>query len=459
MAQFDIVVDKRHAEIKKIVLDEADKDILVFPDTFEGYEIKYIPFKIDNISEATFTKVKLPKYLKDIHTLFRGYKNLEEIEIPEGVRNIWQSFEGCINLKKVTIQEGLKHIYYRAFDGCVNLEHIEFPESLLYIEDSAFNNCINLKNVIIKNNKLYFSKESFTNTPFIQDCEDYICKGGFSLGRNFLRRISKCLCIVNQKTDTYTIDSSIKEINKFAFRNTDIKNIIVEGDIKVLEEGTFASISNLERVQLPDSLKEIGRQVFYKCSSLKKVEIPENVEKIGLGTFNGCVSLEKIVFQGNKINFLPMELFKNCSNLKEVHIPEGVEKVYNSTFDYCTSLERIYIPSTLKKLPKGLEGSLADKSLYPNFMGLVISKDNKDFSVSNNDIIYEDTINKDLQETLLSQITSSENRDFLNKFFYNQKDKTFDEIELTLQDQYHVLADDELKPIIEKIAKELKIEL
>ena len=50
--------------------------------------------------------------------------------------------------------------------------------------------------------------------------------------------------------------------------------------------------SDIEKVIILPSVKEIGFEAFKNAKSLKSVVIPDSVETIGIDAFFGCESLE-----------------------------------------------------------------------------------------------------------------------------------------------------------------------
>ena len=88
----------------------------------------------------------------------------------------------------------------------------------------------------------------------------------------------------------------------------------------------FEEWTLLERIWMPDSVKEIGANAFYGCSHLTQIRWSQNLEKIETGAFCGC------------------------SSLKRICLPEGVTEIGNAAFLKCTHLESIKLPSSLKKI-------------------------------------------------------------------------------------------------------------
>ena len=68
------------------------------------------------------------------------------------------------------------------------------------------------------------------------------------------------------------------------------------------EEHVLAG-NDVEEIVFPHTLKEIGRYIFYGCGNLKKLELSDSLMQIGCGAFTGCHALEKLTVhmrQGKK---------------------------------------------------------------------------------------------------------------------------------------------------------------
>ena len=90
-------------------------------------------------------------------------------------------------------------------------------------------------------------------------------------------------------TDFVIEDGVLKQYN-----GKDTEVIVPEGVTKIGGNwrGGFYSCHWIERVVLPNSLKEIGDNAFNGCSSLKSIDIPDGVMVIGEGAFSYCEKLK-----------------------------------------------------------------------------------------------------------------------------------------------------------------------
>ena len=72
-----------------------------------------------------------------------------------------------------------------------------------------------------------------------------------------------------------------------------IKNIYIPATVESIGTNVFA-FTSIEKLIIPDSVKQIGWHMCTSCPNLKFVKISDNIEKIGSFNFIGCDKLEKI---------------------------------------------------------------------------------------------------------------------------------------------------------------------
>ena len=95
------------------------------------------------------------------------------------------------------------------------------------------------------------------------------------------------------------LPQSVKRIGKQTFRACSLRNIVLPDDIATIEKETFLNCQSLESVTLPKNLQIIEDCAFEGCG-IKSVVIPKGVDSIGVGCFNRCFQLSSIdVEEGN----------------------------------------------------------------------------------------------------------------------------------------------------------------
>ena len=166
------------------------------------------------------------------------------------------------------------------------------------------------------------------------------------------------------------LPDNITEIDEYAFYQLNgssenpFASIIIPEGVTIIKASAFSGCSNLKKVTLPSTLKEIGRDVFYSCAKLETINLSE-VEAIGDQAFENCTSLKTVTLSENLQSLgnecfaasgltnidLPEStmtygygLFNSCKSLVTATLPDNLETITDNMFYRCTSLERIVIP-------------------------------------------------------------------------------------------------------------------
>ena len=108
-----------------------------------------------------------------------------------------------------------------------------------------------------------------------------------------------------------------------------------------LEFGQFSSL------QLPDTLKSIGRNAFSFNYSLQEVSIPASVTYIGVHAFGSCEMLRVVdIPENSKLTCIDDHAFYWCYHLLDIIIPETVTSIGVCAFSSCHNLEAV-IPKSV----------------------------------------------------------------------------------------------------------------
>ena len=161
------------------------------------------------------------------------------------------------------------------------------------------------------------------------------------------------------------------ELSRYAFGYCKLKEIILPNSIKAFGSQAFYNCTNLESVNIPASLQEIGRSVFcycgklkseiilpegiseipdytfYECASLTSVTLPESTSSLGYGCFAGC---SKITSLGELPNLNDFEghCFENCKKLETFRIPSIMTSIPSCAFSGCQALKDIDVSRVVK---------------------------------------------------------------------------------------------------------------
>lgn len=97
---------------------------------------------------------------------------------------------------------------------------------------------------------------------------------------------------------TINFDDAVHAIKDGAFKNNKfIRKITIKGNIQTIGEEAFAN-SNIEEVVFEGNFKglDIGAGAFRNCVRIKAITLPDNVEQIGNNVFEGCYNLTNLAY-------------------------------------------------------------------------------------------------------------------------------------------------------------------
>jgi len=239
--------------------------------------------RCSSLSSVSFPLVKLIAENDDFYGTFSSCSSLSSVSFPSATSIGWCAFYGCISLSSVSFPSATS-IGNHAFSGCSDLSSVSFP-SATSIGVSAFKSCSSLLSVSL---------------PLVTS------------------------------------------IGSIAFYDCiRLKEIIVGGNISVIEESTFANCYRLETVFLANSITNIEEEAFASCASLENIQLPSNLVELGMSVFKDCTSLQEVTIPYGVVS-IPDGSFYDCYSLTTVIMPENLEDIGVWAFRDCRSLENIY---------------------------------------------------------------------------------------------------------------------
>ena len=139
----------------------------------------------------------------------------------------------------------------------------------------------------------------------------------------------------NGKNTVIRVPSTVRKIGGYCFPPSDYAR--------------SGFISSIEKIYLPNSVKELDSGAFACLTSLNYVEMPSSIEVIGSSAFKENYSLEEITIP-SKVSVIQMHTFDHCLNLKKVNLPEGLQEIESDAFKACVKLTSIRLPRSLKRV-------------------------------------------------------------------------------------------------------------
>ena len=122
-------------------------------------------------------------------------------------------------------------------------------------------------------------------------------------------------------------------------------------------------------ITFKDGCTKIAHKALLGNTDVEKVNIPASVKAIGGAAFAGCTNLSQVNFAANaQIEDLDWRAFYDCTALTSIRIPDSVTRIGNDTFSGCTSMATIDISkeSKLTQIEYGAFGYYPCKGLDIN---------------------------------------------------------------------------------------------
>lgn len=150
------------------------------------------------------------------------------------------------------------------------------------------------------------------------------------------------------------LPDTLLSLPAYVFAYCTSSSIKLPSNLKYLPSNAFYCCTNLETVELPDSLEKICTiGLFRECSSLTSVELPKDVSYV-LSTdylFSGCSSLQSVTIPGTcGGGVLGEHTFADCDVLSEIILEDGITTILSRSFYNLPALEEIVFPDSVTEI-------------------------------------------------------------------------------------------------------------
>ena len=316
--------------------------------------------------------IVLPERLKRIgNGALSGCSQLEEVIMPNGVRSLGSSaFSGCYRLEYITLTEGIESIGDECFSGCEKLHNVTIPRSVTEIGDRAFKGT-GLQRVALPYGLLTLGSAAFESTPLIE----LDIPASTQITDNYLGYMSKLQDITVENGSRYytceegvlydntgrvlllypagrtgacMVPDGVEGIASRAFMGSQVEDIDIPESVTAIGESAFEKCSHLQRIDLP-GVTTLGKAAFKYCGALTAFNLSRDIAVIPQECFEECKQLTKVNLPSS-VNTIAMRAFKNCPNITSVEFPIGLTEIGKEAFEGNKALTAIDLPSALKSI-------------------------------------------------------------------------------------------------------------
>ena len=242
---------------------------------------------------------------------FSHMNSIVDVIIEDGVTNIGNtSFYESASIRSIAIPNSVTSIGQFAFSRS-SLESLDIPAAVTTIGDNAISFLHNLTYINVAEGNTAFSS---------------IDGVLFDASQEMLY-----LYPPNREGASYTIPNSVKTLRNQSFQHS--RNLttvtIPEGVTNAaFDQNTFAFMSALTSVTLPNSMTFVNTTMFGGSGALKSITLGTGVTLVNRGALQNCTALESITFLGTT----PPET------------PQGALWSFMSTNDMDSSAIKLYAP-------------------------------------------------------------------------------------------------------------------
>lgn len=149
------------------------------------------------------------------------------------------------------------------------------------------------------------------------------------------------------KLEQINIPKSLKKLGRSCFSNCHYLNtdpLVIPEGVTTIPIQCFINCQCFKKLVLPSTLKVIKGSAFYN-TRVAEVNFPKGLESIEIAAFAGSDIIEAIL--PNTVQKLKESIFSMCPALKEIRIPEGVDTIPFCFASWCPLLETVNIPKSV----------------------------------------------------------------------------------------------------------------
>ena len=403
-------------------------------------------------NNTTITQVNIPDSVKQIEAYaFWGCDNLEQVSLGKGLYEVGDfAFTNCPRLKAVSFPENISRIGIMAFADCVSLRNIRIPYTVYAVEDTAFDGCYRLEIDYDSGTEgerfaLYF-EEKKKEMPEYEDIDEYeevtetpaptpdteivptpqpavAALPGRELGSTVVVGNMAVVFMDNTSPNVNTGgpsglqgDSAGQNMQEYTTEKNKgtVKYTLVDG--RVLADRAYYGYQNLNSINLPEGMEEIGEFSFAR-SSLQTMVIPEGVKSIGYGAFYHCDHLTEVQLPSTITHIAPKAfdhtgwvnnfmaegtsdflvagdgiLIAYRGNSDHVVIPEGIRQIGPEVFQGHSEILSVSMPDSLEIIGEAAFSQCSNLTELTGMTGVKIIRDRAFYHCPLNQVVLPNTV-------------------------------------------------------------------
>ena len=332
---------------------------------------------------ANLTTLRMGQCIENIYTYaFRNCDKLVTVDFPETLKLIDNAaFANCDALTGATFPGQLSRLGNSAYYNCPLLKDVVFndsdvsPTPSLTIGDYTFAKCPQICSLSFPGRLSSIGNYTFKECAFLTDVAFRDSSSAVTLGYGAASSTGAdrqdLPLFGNSNLESLYLGRNI-EYNATSnygyspFYNqqwlTDVR-FSQSGHVTYCKDYLLYAVNNCKELVLPESLKTIGSHTFASMTLLDGITIPNAVTEIGTYAFSDDDGL-KYAHLSTSCPWLREGLFNSCDSLESITIPPVVTKMDAKMFANCKSLASATFEGSPEILEMGYGASQTNHGLF-----------------------------------------------------------------------------------------------
>ena len=282
-----------------------------------------IPASVETIGNNAFyesealASVSLHEGLKSIGNYAFFEAGLTSVDIPASVTGIGNyAFGLCSNLKSATIGDGVKSIGDLAFTNCDKLESVNIGSGVTDIYGNVFYGCTAAMDVYCYADPTKLSWNDDGNNDFKTDGSTKFHVYKASDWSSFAPNINAT--ITGDMAGKGSADRVLWSYD------ADAKTLTISGSGEMIDYATMTARPwhehrlSATRLVISDAVTRIGDYAFFDYRLLPSIDIPASVKHVGKSAFAYCSSMESLTI-GSGVTSIDLNAFSDCTATTDVY--------------------------------------------------------------------------------------------------------------------------------------------
>lgn len=143
-----------------------------------------------------------------------------------------------------------------------------------------------------------------------------------------------------------------------------ITSITINYGVTSIGTSAFTGCSNVQQINIPDSVEHIDPYAFSFCKGLHTVKLPASLTLISEDLFAECANLKNIDIP-DTVTEIGANAFLRCTAFILEKLPAGIKSIGASAFENCGAVESLALPGTLESIGEAaFNGTAIDKANF-----------------------------------------------------------------------------------------------